>query len=266
MAAGADVLDAHARQAKDDLGLGRAAQEPIGVRIPRRRMAAHREAPGRGREGLGLVVDRTRASATTTRDGQRARAPGPSARPRRGRSRRQTRRVSTSRGAASAEPVDQRDLAAPPPDRRRNRPRYCPAPRAPDRRRTWTRPGLKAWPGDQGRDRGAAPAGVEAPAVIAALDLAPVEIAGAERHAAMRADVAQRERRAGGVAADQHRLAQHHLRHHRAAASPGGRGPRNTTPPAMARRCPPPISPRKYLLPPCRQRRESRVSGSGRQG
>ena len=77
----------------------------------------------------------------------------------------------------------------------------------------------------QGRDRGALPAGVEAPAVIAALDLAPVETAGAEPHAAMRAHIAQRERHAGGVAADQHRLAEHHLGQHRPRfqPSPGDR-------------------------------------------
>src|SRR6516162_10959021 len=47
------------------------------------------------------------------------------------------------------------------------------------------------------RDQGALPAGVEAPAVIAALDLVPVETTGAERHPTMRAGVVQRERRAG---------------------------------------------------------------------
>ena len=38
----------------------------------------------------------------------------------------------------------------------------------------------------QRRDKGALPAGVETPAVIAALDLTPVKSAGAQRHAAMR--------------------------------------------------------------------------------
>ena len=31
MAAGADVLDPDARQAEDDLGLGRATQQPVGA-------------------------------------------------------------------------------------------------------------------------------------------------------------------------------------------------------------------------------------------
>ena len=63
-------------------------------------------------------------------------------------------------------------------------------------------------------DQGASPPRVEPPAVIAAFDLAPVEIARAERHAAVRTEIAQRERHAGLVAADQDRLAEHQLRHH----------------------------------------------------
>src|SRR5207302_6193912 len=43
------------------------------------------------------------------------------------------------------------------------------------------------------RDGGAPPIGRKAPAVIAAFDLAAVELAGRERHAAVWADVAQRE-------------------------------------------------------------------------
>jgi hypothetical protein len=56
------------------------------------------------------------------------------------------------------------------------------------------------------------PAGVEAPAMIAALDLAPVETAGAERHPTMGTRVAQGKRRTGRVAADQDRFAKHHFR------------------------------------------------------
>src|SRR5215468_78591 len=40
----------------------------------------------------------------------------------------------------------------------------------------------------QRRDRRAMPAGIEAPAVIAALNLIPIEAAGGERHAAMRTE------------------------------------------------------------------------------
>lgn len=46
---------------------------------------------------------------------------------------------------------------------------------------------------DQRRDGGAAALGIEAPAVIGALDLTPLHAAAGERDAAMRADVAQRE-------------------------------------------------------------------------
>ncbi len=69
-------------------------------------------------------------------------------------------------------------------------------------------PGLEGLAVDQRRDRGAAALGIEAPAVIAALDLAPVEPALGQRHAAMRADVTQREHAAVGRPADQQRLAQ----------------------------------------------------------
>src|SRR6185312_1044702 len=66
----------------------------------------------------------------------------------------------------------------------------------------------------QRRDGGAAPAAVEAPAVIAALDLAAVEAAEAQRDAAMRAYVAEREDGAVAAAAEQQRFAQQRLRHH----------------------------------------------------
>ena len=66
----------------------------------------------------------------------------------------------------------------------------------------------------QRRDGGAAAAAVEAPAVVAALDLAPVEAAEAQGDAAMRADVAQREDGSVGAAAEQQRLAQQRLRPH----------------------------------------------------
>ena len=59
------------------------------------------------------------------------------------------------------------------------------------------------------RDRGAPPIGRKAPAVIAAFDLAAVELAGRERHAAVWADVAQREDGAALVTPDHDRLAQH---------------------------------------------------------
>src|SRR4051812_50131460 len=61
------------------------------------------------------------------------------------------------------------------------------------------------------------PVGPEAPAVIAAFDLAAVEAALRQRHAAMRADVAQGEDLADAVAADQHRLAEHLAPEHPAA-------------------------------------------------
>ena len=59
------------------------------------------------------------------------------------------------------------------------------------------------------RDGGAPPIGRKAPAVIAAFDLATVELAGRERHAAVWADVAQREDGAALVTPDHDRLAQH---------------------------------------------------------
>src|SRR5271165_6046264 len=46
----------------------------------------------------------------------------------------------------------------------------------------------------QCRDRGPLPCRVEPPAMIAALDLTPVKAAGCEPYAAMRAQIAQRER------------------------------------------------------------------------
>src|SRR6516162_7460711 len=58
MTACTDVLDPHARQAKDDLGLRRAAKQPVGTRILRGRVAAHCEAERRGGEGLALMLDR----------------------------------------------------------------------------------------------------------------------------------------------------------------------------------------------------------------
>jgi hypothetical protein len=54
-------------------------------------------------------------------------------------------------------------------------------------------------------------AGVEAPPMIAALDLMPVETAGAKPHAAMRTQVTHRERSARRIAADQDRLAEHNF-------------------------------------------------------
>src|SRR5438105_4164469 len=59
------------------------------------------------------------------------------------------------------------------------------------------------------RDGGAPPVRHKAPAVIAAFDLAAVELAGRERHAAVWADVAQREDGAALVTPDHDRLAQH---------------------------------------------------------
>ena len=200
-------------QAKDDLGFGGAAQQPVGARIGRRRMPGHREAPGRGGKRLGLGMDRT------------ARSPPPGAV-----HKRPVRRVHQPddgmvdrRGEAHAfdeprrcvlEPVEigdagrgRRVVAKVHPDVARAPPHRIDA--DPD---AAGREGLAR---HQRRDRGAVPAGVEAPAVIAALDLPPVETAGGERHAAMRADVAQCERHASGVAADQHRLAQHDFCQHR---------------------------------------------------
>src|SRR5208282_2804808 len=55
-------------------------------------------------------------------------------------------------------------------------------------------------------DQHAPPAGVEPPAVIAALDLVAVEAASGEPHAAMRAEVAQRKGHTARVAANQDRL------------------------------------------------------------
>ena len=69
----------------------------------------------------------------------------------------------------------------------------------------------------QRRNQRTLPAGVKAPAVIAALDLPPIETASAERHPTMRTRVAQCERHAGRVAADQDRLTQHDFRQHRPA-------------------------------------------------
>src|SRR5271165_5488373 len=60
----------------------------------------------------------------------------------------------------------------------------------------------------RGDQRTTAP-GVEAPAVIAALDLRSVEAAGAEAHAAMRTEVAQCKSGPRRVAADQDRFAEH---------------------------------------------------------
>src|SRR5580704_15767416 len=53
------------------------------------------------------------------------------------------------------------------------------------------------------------PVGLEAPAVIAAFDLAAVEMADRQGHAAMRADVAQREDGAVAVPPEHDRLAEH---------------------------------------------------------
>src|ERR1700730_834098 len=61
------------------------------------------------------------------------------------------------------------------------------------------------------------PIGSEPPAVVAALDLAAVEMAGRQWHAAMRADVAQRENRAVAVAPNEDWFAQHDPRENPAA-------------------------------------------------
>src|SRR6185437_3280950 len=51
-----------ARQAKADLGLGRAPKNLVAFRIARRRVAHHREAVGACGEGLALFMDRARAA------------------------------------------------------------------------------------------------------------------------------------------------------------------------------------------------------------
>ena len=68
---------------------------------------------------------------------------------------------------------------------------------------------------EQGWNRGTAPLSIEASAVIAALDLAAIEGAGRQRNTTMRADVAQGEGVTVGVAGDQDRFAQQCLRDHR---------------------------------------------------
>src|SRR5215469_13816767 len=70
---------------------------------------------------------------------------------------------------------------------------------------------------------GAASVRVEPPAVIAALDLMPVKPAGAQRHATMRAQIAQRESRARRVAPDQNRRAEHELAQHTPAPQASAR-------------------------------------------
>ena len=70
---------------------------------------------------------------------------------------------------------------------------------------------------DQCRDRRAAAARCEAPAVIAALDFLAVEAAVMQRDAPVRADVEQAEDLAVLRTAEQQGLAEQHLRHHAAA-------------------------------------------------
>src|SRR5882762_4597569 len=215
MPADTDMFDADARQLKDDLGFGGAAQETIAARVLRGCVAAHREAEWRRCEGLGLLVDRT------------ARAPPPGTV-----NERPVRRVHQPDhgvidrggetdaldevGRASIEPFEQRD------PRRRG---WVFAKKDPDvalhlARRvaadmdTIGRERLARY---QRRDQGTMTAGVEAPPVIAALDLVPIEMAGAEPHAAMRTQIPHRERLACHVAADQDRLAQHDFRQNRSA-------------------------------------------------
>ena len=84
--------------------------------------------------------------------------------------------------------------------------------------------GENAWPGHQRGDQRCSARRVEAPAMIAAFDLVPVETAGGERHAAVGTEVAQRKSRAGGVTADQDRLAEHDFRQHRAAVAAAALG------------------------------------------
>jgi hypothetical protein len=212
VAAGADVLDAHAGQLEGDLGLGRAAQETIGVGVARRAMAQHGEAEGRRAERLLLGVDR------------RARAPPPGAmdeRPMR-RVHQADHRVVDGRGKRYALEDVGRTLADIGQQRHRRRGVGIVAEIDPDVALPLERRiALHLDAGDvelllrhQRRNGGAAPAAVEAPAVIAALDLAAVEAAAAQRNAAMRADVSEREGRAVIAAAEQQRLAEQRLRHH----------------------------------------------------
>ena len=75
------------------------------------------------------------------------------------------------------------------------------------------RPISSSWPGLSEGMATQRPVGIEAPAVIAAFDLAPVECAVAQRDAAVRADIAEREHHPVRRPAQQQGLAEQHFRH-----------------------------------------------------
>src|SRR4029077_3658735 len=168
--AGANLLDPDTRQPENDLGLRRTAEQAISARIRRGSMTAHGEAVGRRSEGLALLMDRM------------SRAPPPGAmnkgpvrrvhQPNDGVVDRRSEADALDKvGRSFAEPVEQRDLGRRGEvvaEKHPNVALHLSHRVAAGTYASW-RVRLarhKRW------DRVALPAGVEAPAMIAALDLA----------------------------------------------------------------------------------------------
>src|SRR5215467_1562176 len=189
MVAGADLLKPDTWQSEDDLSLRHTAQQAIGPRIRRGDMTAHGEAVGRRSEGLALLLDRSARAPPpgTMNEGsvRRVHQPDDGMVDRRGEA-----DVLDEIGRSFVEPVEQRNL------RRCGRilAKKHPQVSLHLAHRVVTRTDARwgeALARHERRDRGALPVGVEAPAVIAALDFASIEAAGAERHPAMGARVVQ---------------------------------------------------------------------------
>ena len=235
MPAGANMLDAHARQPEDDLGFGRAAQQPVGPRIARRRVAGHRKAERRGGERLGLLLDRpARAPPPGTMDEgpvRRVHQPDHGMVDRRGEA-----DALDEIGRASVEPVEQRDV--------RGRGRVL-AEKHPDVALHLARriaagmdaAGRKALArhqrGDQRCSARSCRTASRDSSIRSRRPSKRPALSGMPR-------CGQRSRSAkalaGRVAADQDRLAEHHFRHASPGAAAAGSAARNTRPRATARR------------------------------
>ncbi len=213
--AGPDMLDPDAGKLKGDLRLRPAADDLVAERVPRRRMAFHREAEMRRHEELRLLVDR------------RPRAPPP-----RGVHEWAVRRVHQADHGVIEKAGEIHDLA----NRGNLRVAYVGEERGRRRRILGPRRGhedpdaaLQLVHGvgvhpdvcrvdplfaGQRWDQRARAGAVETPAVIAALDLLAIEFAVGEWHRAVRADIAQRERPSVIAASENDGFAQQRLRDH----------------------------------------------------
>ena len=215
--AGPDMIGANAGEPKGDLGLRRAAKQPVSLGVGRGRMAAHGEAKLRRYVALGFLVRRLgrtpppgavnlghvgridEADDGVVDAALEAQCHGEIA-------------VTLAEAGNGGDIVGRFDGAAGAPARRHEHP-DVPLLLATGIPRHLDFPEIEVLPGDQRRDADALAGGIEAPAVITTLDLLAVEGAVTERNAPVGADIAKREGIAGGIAAEHHGLAEQRHRH-----------------------------------------------------